>query len=519
MLAIDLGSSGPKISVVDEHGDILATRSGHFESIYSENARGVEQDPNEWWRQIMQLSKEVIQESGTAKDIVAIGNCSQYFSSVPVDEDGNPTYNTIMWEDSRASKHIHKLMGGFPQYLGYNLYKLSRWLLSVGVPPIIQGIGASSHMVWLKEERPEVWEKTYKVLEPSDYISLKLTGKFQTNENVGFTYTMIKKAAWSEGTYNENLIHALGLDPDKYPEILPVCENLGKPKQEIIDQLGLNDDVTVFAGMQDTTACMLGGAAFDDYDAVIEIGTTLNTGVVVPDRIIDIINGFYSVSSPVKGKFIMVGEPGAGAKSLNYLLNNLLRVEDSLSKINESDEHHAAIADKMASASPIGCNGVVFLPWIFGSTFPEPDTNMRGGFINLSPENTRHDMIRAIFESYALNFKWVLQAKEKGLKGKITKVNFTGGGAMWETAPQIVADALQLPVHLMDEPRQANTKGIAAVCFNNLGIVSFSEMKKKLKVQKVFEPKPENFEYYDKQLKVFKMLFKKMRPVFSELNA
>ena len=90
---------------------------------------------------------------------------------------------------------------------------------------------------------------------------------------------------------------------------------------------------------------------------------------------------------------------------------------------------------------------------------------------------------------------------------------------MWETAPQIVADALQLPVHLMDEPRQANTKGIAAVCFNNLGIVSFSEMKKKLKVQKVFEPKPENFEYYDKQLKVFKMLFKKMRPVFSELNA
>lgn len=518
VLSIDVGSSGPKISVVDDNGNILATRSGHFESIYTEEGRGVEQDANEMWDQILRLSKEVVDESGMAKNIVAIGNCSQYFSSIPVDKDGNATHNMIMWEDSRSSKLVSKRMGGFPQYLGYNLFKLARWLISVGVPPIIQGIGASSHMVWLKAEKPEVWKKTYKVMEPSDYISLKLTGKFQTNENVGFTYTMIKKAAWSKGTYNENLINALGLDPDKYPDILPVCDNLGKPKQEIVDYLGLSDDVTVFGGMQDTTACMLGGAAFDDYDAVIEIGTTLNTGVVVPERIIDIINGFYSVSSPVKGKFIMVGEPGAGAKSLNYLLNNLLRVEDSLSKINESDEHHAAIADQMASESPIGCNGVLFLPWIFGSTFPEPDTNMRGGFINLSPENSRNDMIRSIFESYAVNFKWVLEAKGKALKGKIKKVNFTGGGAMWETAPQIVADALQIPVHLMDEPRQANTKGIAAVCFNNLGLVSFEEMKKKLKVKKVFEPNPKNFAHYDKQLKIFKMLFKKMRPLYASLN-
>lgn len=518
VLAIDVGSSGPKISVVEQNGDILATRSGTFKSIYLEEGRGVEQDPNLMWDIILNLCREVIDESGMAKNIVAIGNCSQYFSSIPVGKDGNPTYNMIMWEDSRASKYISKLMGGFPEYLGYNLFKLARWLISVGVPPIVQGIGATSHMVWLKEAKPDVWAKTYKVMEPSDFISLKLTGKFQTNENVGFTYTMIKKAGWSKGTYNENLINALNLDREKYPDLLPVCANLGKPKQEIVDFLGLSDNVTVFAGMQDTTACMLGGAAFDDYDAVIEIGTTLNTGVVIPERVIDIINGFYSVSSPVKGKFIMVGEPGAGAKSLNYLLNNLLRVDDSLSKINESDEHHAAIADKMAAESPIGCNGVFFLPWIFGSTFPEPDTNMRGGFINLSPENTRNDMIRAIFESYALNFKWVLQAKGKGLKGKITKVNFTGGGAMWKTAPQIVADALQLPVHLMDEPRQANTKGIASVCFNNLGIVSFEEMKSKLKVSEVFEPNPENFEFYDKRLKVFKMLFKRMRPLYAEMN-
>ncbi|MCF8275859.1 MAG: hypothetical protein K9J17_03915 [Flavobacteriales bacterium] len=519
VLSIDLGSSGPKISVVDESGKILATRSGNCESTYVQDGKGVEQDANEWWSQIMLLSKEVIEESGTANRIVAIGNCAQYFSSVPVDKDGNPTHNVIMWEDLRAEKYVREKLGSFPAIEGYNVFKLLRWLSSVGIPPVIWGVGASCHMLLLKNEKPDVWKKTYKVMEPSDFISMKLTGKFQTNENTGFTYAMIKKAAWSKGTYNKNLIDALGLDSDRFPDILPVGADLGAPTKEVIEKLGISENVRVFSGMQDTTACMLGGGGFDDLDMVIEIGTTLNTGVVIENRTFDILNAIYSVSSPVPNKFIMVGEAGAGAKALNYLLEGFFRVADSLTHINaETDEHYAKIADVMAAQSPIGCNGVIFLPWIFGATFPEPDGNMRGGFINLSPDNSRNDMIRAVFESYAMNFKWMLELKEKNLKGKIKKVNFTGGGAMWETSAQICADALKIPVHVMDEPRQANTKGIAAVCFNNLGLVTYEEMKTKLKVKKVFEPQPENFAYYDKQLKTFKKLFKKMRPIYAELN-
>lgn len=520
VLSIDLGTSGPKISVVDEKGDILATRSGSFETIYLEDVKGVEQDANDWWKQILQLSKEVIDESGTADRIVAIGNCAQYFSSVPVDESGNPTHNAIIWEDLRAGKYAKQKLGGFPEIEGYNVFKLLRWISSVGIPPVVWGVGASPHMLFIKNEMPEVWAKTYKVMEPSDFICMKLTGKFQTNENTGFTYAMIKKAGWSEGSYNQRLMKAFGLDESRYPEIVPVGANLGSPTKEVIDYLGISENVVVFSGMQDTTACMLGGAGFDPMDMVIEIGTTLNTGIVLENRAFDILNALYSVSSPVKNRYIMVGEAGAGAKALNYLLEGFFRVADSLSHINaETDSHYAKIADDMAAQSPVGSNGVVFLPWIFGATFPEPDGNMRGGFINLNPENSRNDMIRAVFESYAMSFKWMLELKEKNLKGKIQKVNFTGGGAMWDTAAQICADSLKIPVHVMDQPRQANTRGIASVCFNNLGIVTYDEMKKNLKVDKVFEPRQENFAHYDKQFKTFKKLFKKMRPIYSELNA
>lgn len=519
VLAIDLGSSGPKISIVNQRGEILATRSGTFETIYSESGRGAEQDAEGWWKQIIQLAKEAIDESNTASQIVAVGNCAQYGTSIPVDEKGNAVHNAIMWEDSRAGKHISKMMGGFPSVLGYNIFKLLKWVKAVGIPPILSGVDGGSQMLLLKNEMPEVWKKTYKVLQPSDFLSLKLTGKFTTNENTGFLYALINKAAWSKGTFNQSLLESLGLDESKFPEIVPVCANLGKISATARSQLGLKEDVVVFSGMQDTTACAIGGGAFNDYDLVIEIGTTLNTGVLVPDRIIDILKGVFSVGSPIPGKFIMVGEPGSGAKALNYLLNSFFRLDDRLSRVNiETDLHHAAIADHMAAESPVGSNGVVFMPWVYGSTFPEPDANMRGGFLNLSQRTSRSDLIRAVYESYAMNFKWVLEVTEAKLGRKFTKAHFTGGGAQWETAAQICADALQIPIHLTDEPRQANTKGIAYVCFNNLGIVSYEQMKQQLKVKKVYEPNPQNFDAYDKQLAFYKKLFKTVRPLYAELN-
>lgn len=127
-------------------------------------------------------------------------------------------------------------------------------------------------------------------------------------------------------------------------------------------------------------------------------------------------------------------------------------------------------------------------------------------------------MIRSVFESYAISFKWMKEIKQKSLNLKINSVNFTGGGALWETAAQSCADALQVPVQVMDEPRQANTKGIAYMCFNNLGIVSYDDMKPKLKIKKVYSPNPDNFKFYDERLVFYKKLYKSMRPIYSKLN-
>ena len=107
---------------------------------------------------------------------------------------------------------------------------------------------------------------------------------------------------------------------------------------------------------------------------------------------------------------------------------------------------------------------------------------------------------------------------ESKVKRKIKKIQLIGGGALWETSAQICADVLQIPVHIPEQPRQTNTKGIAFMCLNNLGIVKYDEMKKKLKIKKVFQPQPQNFVFYEKRLVFYKSLFETMRPMYATLN-
>lgn len=518
VLAIDLGSSGPKVSVVDQQCNILASRSGTFHTMYSQDGIAAEQDTDDWWDQVLRLSREVLAESGAAQQIVAISNCAQYFSSIPVDRDGRALHHAIMWEDTRASKYIKRIMSRPPAVMGYNVFKVVKWLRTVGIPPLLNGVDAGSHMLLLKNEMPDVWAKTYKVLEPSDFITMRFTGRMCTNENTGFAYAMIRKAPWSQGTFDNSLPRELGLDESRLPEVVPVGTNVGAVLPDVAAQLGIRADVQVFSGILDTTGFTIGGGAFEDYEMVIDHGTTLTASMQVPARMADVFQGTFALTSPVQGKYNLVAELGSGNKSLNFLVLNLLRRDDSLTRIHDDPDHYAAIADRMAAEAPVGSHGVMFLPWIYGSSFPELDHDMRGGFIGLAPTVSRADMVRAVFEANATTLRWGLEIFESITKKKVTRVRLVGGGALWHTFAQICADALQVPVHIPQHPRHVTTQGVAYMCLHNLGITTYPEIKTRLTDRHIYHPDPQQAEFYTKRLKLFQKLYKKMRGIYRDMN-
>ena len=179
ILAIDLGTSGPKVALVTTEGEVLASEVESTELFLSEGG-GAEQDPDDWWRAIMTAARRITdRELVPREQIIAVAVTSQWAGTVPVDQDGNALCRAMIWLDSRGAKYIPEVAGGLIRIQGYGALKLEAWLRKTGGVPSLAGKEPVAHILFLRHERPEIYEAAYKFMEPKDYLNLRLTGEFK----------------------------------------------------------------------------------------------------------------------------------------------------------------------------------------------------------------------------------------------------------------------------------------------------------------------------------------------------
>ncbi|HAP76530.1 MAG TPA: hypothetical protein DCR14_10645 [Acidimicrobiaceae bacterium] len=106
VLAIDLGTGGPKVALVGASGHTLAWRSRAVATNFTgADGIGAEQDPEEMWQAIVAATREVLAAVAPVPPIAAVAVTSQYMSTVPVAADGTPTGPCILWMDTRGAAH------------------------------------------------------------------------------------------------------------------------------------------------------------------------------------------------------------------------------------------------------------------------------------------------------------------------------------------------------------------------------------------------------------------------------
>ena len=182
VLAIDLGSGSLKAAVVSDCGKVVSSAESNITTYLMPDGGG-EQDPVEWWSAAKQTAKQVIRESNVApEDIVAIGCDSQWSVVVPVDQNGEPLMRAVHWMDTRGGKYNCDITAGFPSIQGYGLFKLYKWIKLTGLVPTRSGVDSLGHVLFIKHERPEIYAKTYKFLEPMDFLTARLTGKITATQ-------------------------------------------------------------------------------------------------------------------------------------------------------------------------------------------------------------------------------------------------------------------------------------------------------------------------------------------------
>ncbi|TFG08867.1 MAG: xylulose kinase [Promethearchaeota archaeon] len=531
VLCIDHGTGGPKCAIVSTHGDVLEWA---FQEVPLNVTKGggVEQDPDLWWNAIMKTAKQVI-DSGCVKidDIIAIANTSQWSGTVPVDKDGNHLHNAVIWMDTRGAKYVKKAFKGLINVSGYSVFKVLKWLKLTGGAPALSGKGPIGHILWLKNERPDVIEKTYKYLEPQDYINARLTGKFAASTASIQLHWVTDNRDPQNIKYSKKLIKKLKLDPNKLPELKLSTDVLGNVKSEVADELGLQKDTKVIMGAPDTASAPIGSGAVRDYEGHIYIGTSDWLECFVPYQKVDIAHMMASIPSAIPGKYLVANEQEIAGGALSYLRDNILYHKDDLLR-EEAKPDVYKIFDQIVESVPPGANNLIFTPWLIGERTPVENDTIRGGLYNLSLEMTREHILRAIFEGVAYNVKWLFIYVEKFIEKWVKKerpgfkkgdfimphLNIIGGGGSSDVWCQIFADVLNRKINQVKDPIQANARGAAYIAGVGLGYINWDHIPKHTKISNTFKPNPENRDVYDKLFKEYLNIYKIMKKSYKRLN-
>jgi xylulokinase len=517
VIAVDLGTSGPKVALATTDGTILAYEYEETGFYLLPNG-GAEQDPGEWWAAIRTATRRLLENNPVPGEAI-IGLCctTQWSGTVAVGRDGKHLMPAIIWMDSRGAEHIKPVVEGPLNIEGYGVHKLLYWIRLTGGIPQHSGKDSIAHILYIKYEHPEIYRETYKFLEPKDYLNLRLTGRFAASFDSIALHWVTDNRDPDNITYHDRLIRMCGMERDKLPDLKQAVDILGPLTPEAAQELGLGEHVQVIMGMPDLHSAAIGSGAVRDYETHLYIGTSDWITCHVPFKKTDVLNNIASLPSAIPGRYFIINEQETAGGALAFLKKNILLPDDELNSDN-NHENIYPIFDRIVERTPAGSDHLIFTPWLNGERTPIDDHTVRGGFHNLSLSHDRSHLIRAVFEGVAYNTRWLFGYVEKFVSRQIASLNMIGGGAKSDVWCQIHADVLNRTIRQVKDPILANARGAVFLALVALGHLSFDDIPDRVEIQNTYTPDASNRAVYDELYAEFLNIYKSNRKIHARLN-
>jgi xylulokinase len=518
VLAIDLGTSGPKVALYDSRCSLLCEAFSPVETRLTEDG-GAEQDPEAWWQALVQNCRSLRSRHPEAFQQVAWVACTgQWSGTVPLDREGRVLHPCITWMDSRGAEEVRSLMKGRPAVSGYGLFRVLRWIRLTGGAPSLSGKDPLGHILWLKKNKPEIYNATATFLEPVDYLNFRLTGRRCASFDSITVHWITDNRRPHAITYHPGLIRRVGLDASKLPELVATGSWVGALSSQAADALGLPAGARVLTACGDIHSAAVGSGATDDWVPHFYIGTSSWLIAHVPRKITDLSHNMGALPAALPGRYILASEQETAGKCLQFVRDNLL-FDDQGFERDGIPENFYQQWDTIASQSPPGSRGLIFFPWLNGERTPYEDHYMRGGFFNIHLRHRQPDFLRSVLEGVALNCRLILEALQRHAPQPINRVHMIGGGAQSTLWCRIAADVLNVRIHQMADPQQCNTRGAAMLALLAAGLIRREALSRLAPVENIFDPLAENMAVYDKLYSVFKQFYARNKKLWHRLNS
>jgi xylulokinase len=449
-LGIDIGTSSAKCMLIDETGKVLAAAQSHYG--VSRPAPGwAEQEPEMWWKAVVKSVNKALSVSGIdPSSICGIGFTGQMHGLVMLDDNNFLVSPSIIWSDTRSSKQVERIKSQFGSEL-----------LEVSGGPVSTGFLLSS-LLWIKDERPDLYERTSSVLAPKDYLRFKCTGTLCTDptDAAATGAFMVERSEW-----NSELLLLLGLNPSLFPQVKSSSEIVGQLQVKAAIELGLPSGIPVVTGCGDLQASALGLGIIRTDELLINVGTGGQVFQLTDCYRYDPEGRFHSMPYADGKSYHVMGAMLAAGLSISWFAN-------LLNGWGESQKQRKPELDELfGDGEYIACKErLYFLPYLIGERTPHMNNQLRASFLGLSDTHNRYHLFRAVLEGVAFSLYQCYQTISS-LTEVPSRIRAGGGPFRNRYFRQLISDVFGMEVSFADQPHSTVFGAAMLACY---GITSRS---------------------------------------------
>lgn len=498
ILAHDLGTSGNKATLFDTEGNLIKSTVFSYDLMTGTN-NSAEQCAEDWWKAVCETSKALVCHVDK-KDIVAVSFSGQMMGCLCVDKNGKPLHNALIWADMRSNKQAEYLKKTMDANSYYNI-----------TGHRISASNSITKFMWVKENLPEVYKNTYKMLNPKDYMLYKLTSQFVTepSDASGTCLLDLHTLIWSD-----EMIKISGLDKVKLPDILRSVDIAGRVTKEAAELTGLMEGTPVVCGGGDGCCAAVGTGVVKEGIANCCLGTSSWISLASKQPICDENMTVFNFAHIVPGYIMPCGTMQTGGGSLSWAVRNLYKNIDGYPALDKNIVYQSV--GKEVSESPIGAKNLLFLPYLIGERSPRWNDQAKGTFVGLTLNHTRGDMLRAVMEGVGYNLDIILNTFRKSKS--IDELVIIGGGARNKIWQEILCDIFNVPVYVPNYLEEATSMGAAITAGVGVGVFdNFDVVDKFIKLNEENQPNLGNNLKYNEIKVLFDDAYHTLVPLFEKM--
>lgn len=484
LLGIDFGGGASKATLLREDGVICATNTTEYATNYPKPGYA-EQNPSDWVDATCKNISSVLEKSKiSSSDIACISFDAATHTAVIMDDDFNIIRPSIYWTDTRSTKEV--------EYLKENYIDI----IEKQVLHKPDTIWTLPELLWIKNNEPENWKKVKKILFAKDYVRHFFTGDYITDyiEAEGSMMFDINTMCWSE-----QLCDILGIDTEILPKIARPTDIAGTITKEAAKITGLSEGTPVICGTTDTVMEVFASGAVNKGQMTLKLATAGRICVITDKPYPDV--SLINYSHFLDGLFY----PGTATKSCAA----------SYRWFRDTFGEDYKRLDEMAESVPVGCEGMIFHPYLNGELTPYANPNLCADFVGVRASHTKAHFARAVLEGVTMS---MLDCKHTLDNMNIPHTDaaiIIGGGGKSPLWRQMVADGLGITLIEMkyndSSFGSAMLAGISAGIFNdaNHALEVCNEVVSKTM------PNAEKTMEYAKVFKRYKAIQKALEPIYN----